>query len=96
MEAEAARCNTLKALSAVSERDENFRGASLDSLSPHKILLTDLMKRLDLNQYKFIVFAAASEQEMEEFWSLLIALDSEFTLNYFYKVCENNLSHTLS
>ena len=73
MEAEAARCNKMKALRTVSERSENFRGACLD-----------------------IVFAAASEQEMEEYWSVLIALDSDFPLNYCDKVSANNLSHTLS
>ena len=75
----------------------NFSGACLDSLCPVKILLTDLMKHLDLNHNKFIVFAATPKQEMEEFWSVLMALDSTLTFNYCDKVSAKNLSHhTLS
>ena len=75
----------------------NFSGICLDSLSPVKILLTDLMKHLELNHNKFIVFAATPKQEMEEFLSVLIALDSMFTLNYCDKISAKNLSHhTLS
>ena len=47
MEMEAAKCNSLKALRAVAERKENFREASLDSISSVKVLLTDIARRLD-------------------------------------------------
>ena len=50
MEAEAARCNSLKTLCALAERKGEFRGASMDSIAPVKLLLTDIAQRLELKE----------------------------------------------
>lgn len=60
MEAEAAKCNSLKALRAVAARSAEFRDASLDSIVPVKKLLTDIALRLELKENNFNVFTAVS------------------------------------
>ncbi len=49
MEAEAEKCNSMKALRAVAERNPAFRDAALDSIAPVKIVLSDIAKRKKRN-----------------------------------------------
>ena len=48
MEAEATKCNSMKALRSVAERIVGFEEAILDSISPVKVILTGIAKRLEL------------------------------------------------
>ena len=50
MEAEATKCNSMKALRSVAERIVGFKEAILDSISPVKVILTDIAKRLELKE----------------------------------------------
>ena len=50
MEAEAEKCNSMKALRAVAERDRAFRDAALDSIAPVKLVLIDIARRLELKE----------------------------------------------
>ena len=45
MDAEAARCNKIKTLHALVERNGEFHGALMDSIVPMKMLLTDIAQR---------------------------------------------------
>ena len=82
METEAARCNSLKTLRKVAERRPEFRSACLDSVAPAKVLLTDIVRRLELKEKKFEVFTAATQEELDTFWTSLLAVDAEFQLRY--------------
>ena len=42
MEKEASKCNSLKMLRQAAERNFDFQKATLDSIAPVKILLTDI------------------------------------------------------
>ena len=66
MEVEVEKCNSMKALRAVAERKPTFKESSLDSIAPVKILLTDIVRRLELKGKKFSVFTAASSEELDE------------------------------
>ena len=72
MEAEASKCNNLKALRTVAERNKGFCEASLDSISPVKILLMDIARRLELKGCKFSLFTAAGDDELDELWTACI------------------------
>ena len=61
MEAEASKCNSLKVLRAVAERNVEFKVAGLDSIGPVKVLLTDIARSLELKGQKFCGFTAARE-----------------------------------
>lgn len=96
MEAEAAKCNSMKALRAVAGRNKEFCGVALDSLSPVKVLLSKLMMRLELKQQKFSLFIAATDEEMDDFWTTLVALDSEFDRGRQDKITAKDLGRVLS
>ena len=95
MEAEAARCNSLKTLRALAERNGEFRGASMDSIAPVKLLLTDIAQRLELKEKKFIVFTAAPQYELDALWTTILAIDKEFRVNHTDKVSAKDLTESL-
>ena len=66
METEVSKCNSRKALRAVAERKDEFREASLDSISSVKIVLTGIARRLELKGQKFRVFTAANDMELDD------------------------------
>ena len=68
MVAEAEKCNSMKALQAVAQRNPEFREAALDSIAPVKIVLSDIAQRLELKERKFSVFTAASSKELDDLW----------------------------
>ena len=75
---EAEKCNSMKALRAVAERNPPFRDAALDSIAPVKIVLTYIAKRLELKGKKFSVFTAASPEELDDAWTALLSIDQQF------------------
>ena len=96
MEAEAARCNSLEALRKVAERKPEFRSACLDSVAPVKVILSDMVRRLELKEKKFEVFTAATQEELDAFWTVLLAVDKEFHLCYTDSICAKDLTPQLA
>ena len=96
MEQEAAKCNSLKLLRKMAERQAEFEGAAMDSIAPVKILLTDVARRLELKEKKFQVFSAASASEMDDFWTAVLAIDVEFKLYYSTKISAKDLTPALA
>ena len=80
MEAEVEKCNSMKALRAVAERNRSFKEASLDAIAPVKIVLTNIANRLELKGMKFHRFTAASAQELDDLWTALLTIDEEFPI----------------
>ena len=60
---EVEKCNSMKALRAVAERNQSLKEASLDSIVPVKAVLTNIANRLELKGKKFHTFTAASARE---------------------------------
>ena len=50
MEAEVEKCNSMKVLRAVAERNPSFKEALLDSILPVKVVLTNIANRLELKR----------------------------------------------
>ena len=92
MEALAKNCNSLKALLKVTQGKPQFRDVCLDALAPVKVLLNDVVRRLELKEKKFEVFTAATENELNEFWTSLSAFDEEFHLGHDDKVNATNFT----
>ena len=88
-EAAIAHRNNMSQLRQAAEKKEDLVTAILDSIAPVKILLTDILLRLELHGEKFRVFPAAHDHDMKELWSNLESLDS--TLKYGDKLCKANL-----
>ena len=78
MEAEATKCNSMKAFRSVAERIVGFKEAILDSISPVKFILTDIAKRLELKEKKFTVFSPATDEELDDLWTSIFSIDQEF------------------
>ena len=55
-------------------------GEVLDSLSPVKILLSEIIVRLKLKQKPFEMYPAASDDEIRALWESLLEVDH--TLSY--------------
>ena len=96
MEVEAARCNSLKALRKVAEKKPECRSACLDSVAPVKVILSDMVRHLELKEKKFEVFTAATQEELDAFWIVLLAVDNEFHLRYTDSICAKYLTPHLA
>lgn len=95
IEAEAAKCNSMKALRAVAQNHPALKSAVSDSIASTKIILSEIAQRLELKGKKFQVFTAASPSELDEFWTALLSLDSTFQLKHSSKVCAKDLTPSL-
>lgn len=89
-ESEVSKCNNLAELRRVAEGKAEFKSAVQESLSPVKLLLSNIFSRLILKDRNISVFQSASENELGEFWSAILALDD--TLQYNRKVNRDKLS----
>ena len=72
-EKEVNKCNNL------SELRKHLEGKELviqDSLSPVKVLLCRVFSRLKLHDEEVRTFASASPNELDDFWSAIIAIDA--------------------
>ena len=82
VEKEVGKCNSL------SELRRTLEGKQLavsDSLSPVKVLLSRIFVRLKLNDRQFSVFNSATDTELSDFWSAILALDSTLTETVYRK-----------
>lgn len=75
-EEEVSKCSTLSEIRRIASRVDGFEAAVQDSLSPVKVLLSNVFSRLQLNDEFIKPFAAASKDEISDFWSALIAVDA--------------------
>ena len=66
---------------AVAEQKPDLESSVVDSIATVKILLSDMARQLELKQKKFKVFTAANADELDLFWTALLAIDKEFQLN---------------
>ncbi len=78
-ENEVAKCNTLSEIRRIASRVNGFESVVKDSLSPVKVLLSDIFSRLQLHENYIKLFHSASVQEISDFWSALIAVDATLT-----------------
>ena len=75
-EASISHCNNMSQLRQAAEKKPDVTQAILDSIEPVKILLADILERLEVHGKKFQVFPAAHGQDLEELWSVLESVDS--------------------
>ena len=66
----------LAELRKMAERKDGFADAFKDSLSPVKILLCTIFSRLQLKEKKMQNFTSATNEELNDLWSAIMALDS--------------------
>lgn len=83
-------------LRQAAEKNSEFQKAALDSIAPVKILLTDIIMRLELKGKNFQVFSAASAAEIDSLWNSLLAIDHEMRLRHDDKITAKNLSPALA
>lgn len=72
----SSRCNSLADLRKKAAENPGFTEAVADSVSPVKVLLTDIFIRLELQSKKFSVFSSASSGDIALFWDSILAIDS--------------------
>ena len=80
-ESEVAKCNNLSQLRKIAEKKPDFIQAVSDSNSLVKCLLSSIFMRLYLKEKQVRCVAAATPEELNDFWSLLIALDTRLEEN---------------
>ena len=75
-EKEVSKCNNLSKLRKIPSRVEGFRETVADSLSPVKVLLGSVFMRLKLHDEYIRTFVSASQDELDSFWTAILALDA--------------------
>ena len=75
-ESEVSKCNNLSELRSIASRNTGIKEAVHNSLSPVKALLCSIFVRLKLHENFIECFEAASERELSEFWTAVIAMDA--------------------
>ena len=76
LESTISKCNNMKQLRAAAQKEPELVDAVLDSMSPVKIVITDVIRRLCLKGKHFEVYSAASMQAIEEIWDNLHSIDT--------------------
>ncbi len=75
-EAVITKCNNMKQLRKLAEKQPSLVDDVLDSIARVKILLSDLMIRLELKGKPFGVYHSASTTDIEDVWNSLLQVDS--------------------
>lgn len=75
-EASIAHCNNLSEMRKAAERYPTVLEETLDSLSPVKVLLSEIMMRLKLKEKSFLVAENLKQEDLEEFFKALNQIDS--------------------
>ena len=88
----ATSCNNLKTLRKVAEGKAQFRDSCMDAIAPAKVVLSDVVRRLELKEKKFQIFTAATQDELDELWTSLAVIDKEFQVRHNEKINAKNLS----
>ena len=71
-----SKYNSLK---DIRESCMEFKEEITDSLKQPKDLLASILVRLELKGKKFNIFQSATQQEIEDFWEILLTIDSSLT-----------------
>ena len=71
-----SKCNHMKELRAAAEKEPALVDAVLDSVSPVKTIISDIIHRLTLKGRSFEVYPAACGQDIDEVWNSLHSIDS--------------------
>ena len=76
LESTISKCNNMKQLRTAAQKKPELIDSVLDSMSPVKIVITDVIRRLSLKGKHFEVYSAASMQAIEEMWDSLHSVDT--------------------
>ena len=71
-EQQVDKCNNMAQLRRLAAEKSEVMHKTLDSVAPIKVLLTDILQRLKLDEAKFKVFLSASEEEIKQMFSNLL------------------------
>lgn len=75
LEKEAKKCNSMADLRRIAQNKPELVAASSDSISPVKILLSDVCHRLELKSKKFQLVSSATPAEIDDFWTAVLSID---------------------
>jgi hypothetical protein len=89
-ENEVAKCSNLSELRKIASSLSGIKQAVRGSLSPVKTLLCNIFSRLKLHDNYFRTYESATEDELSNFWTALIALDATLQEGGHYR--KNNIS----
>ena len=84
LESTISKCNNMKQLRAAAEKEPQLVDVVLDSMSPVKIVISDVIHKY------FEVYSAASMQANKEIWNSLQSIDA--TLKFRDKHQKSSLS----
>ena len=71
---------TCKNLKDIRQKCSSYKEDVANSLKPTKELISSVIKRLELKSKKFDIFQSASENEIQEFWQILLTIDANVTI----------------
>ena len=81
VEALLNKCNNMKQIRQLVDSHPSIVEEVLDSLAPVKILLSDIIMRLELKGRPFGNYSAASQEDIESVWNSLHAVDSSLKVS---------------
>ena len=80
-EMEVTKCNNLAELRGIAVKKPGVELAVKDSLSNVKVLLSSIFMRLQWKDKYVRIFTSATSEEISDFWSAIMVLDSSLTVN---------------
>ena len=78
-EKKVSNCNTMDEMRKVMQENPSLKEEWEDSIEPVKMLMSSVFQRLNLKDKAFLVFPAATDHEMEAFFSCLCDIDADIT-----------------
>jgi len=89
------KCSSLSEIRELANKNPEVKESLIDSMSPVKIMLTNVANRLEWKGNKFIVDTAATTDSLAELWETLKEIDPEFSLSYTDKIQRKKLPSLL-
>ena len=71
-----SKCNSMEQFRQAAKRSAGLQGKILDSIEPVKIMLSDIINRLQWNKVPLKVQSPATETQIRELWETVKEIDS--------------------
>ena len=84
-EAIISKCNSMEQLRQAAKRKPALKEKVLDSIEPVKIMLSDIITRLQWNEIPLEVHSSATETEIREQWETVKEIDSTLVFDKKYR-----------
>ena len=90
-----AKCNSMADLHKMATQHSGFDQQVMDSITPTKVILSDITCRLQLKDQQFAVGISATSENMDDLWKELSVIDPDFKITHDASVSAKDLTPRL-